>query len=246
MYRPSIHLRAFCPILVPEITAGWLLSVTRERHALYVSSTDSDISMQSNFSNRTMSTDSEASVAVMLTQSVSTLSDVSLRTDGEGGLLPPSNNSSREGSMESVRSVMSINDIIKPEQHKSVQQMLLDIQAHSTPSLVHLATKSLAWLSRQDPTTRQLPSPSRIDPAKRMDSHRLLASMLECVAGDRPKRYVAAAIITCGRDMDEFIRLANTWFGLFMWPFRENTQRTVVSPSDAATPTAQITATLMA
>ena len=165
--------------------------------------------------------------------------------------------------MESVRSLMSINDIIKPEQHKSVQQMLLDIQAHSTASLVYLATKSLAWLSQQDPTTRQLPSPSRIDPAKRMDSHRLLAAMLECVAGDRPKRYVAAAIITCGRDMDEFIRLANTWFGLFMWPclsrafllslsfltrailVRENTQRTVVSPSDAATPTAQITATLM-
>ena len=184
-----------------------------------VSSTGSDISIRSNLSDRTVSSDSsEASVAAMLAQSVSTLSDMSIRADCEGGLLPSSDNPSLEGSMESVRSVMSINDIIKPEQHKSIQQILLDIQAHSTPTLVYLAIKGLTWLSQQDPTTRQLSSPARINPAKRVDSHRLIAAMLECVTGDRPKRYVAAAIITCGRDIDEFIRLANTWFGLFLWP----------------------------
>ena len=125
--------------------------------------------------------------------------------------------------MESIRSVMSINDIIKPEQQKSIQQILLDNQAHSTPTLIHLANRGLIWLSQQDPATRQLSSPSRIDPAKRVDSHRLIAAMLECIAEGRPKRYVAAAIVTCGRDIDQFIRLANTWFGFFMWPCLSST-----------------------
>ena len=220
-------------------------------------------SAESAYSISSTGTGSEASVAAMLTQSVSTLSDLSIQTDDEGGLLPSSNALSRDASMESVRSVMSINDIIRPEQQKSIQQILQDIHVHSTPTLIFLANKGLSWLSEQDLTTRQLSSPSRIDPAKRVDSHRLIAAMLEYIADGRPKRYVAAAIITCGRDIDQFIRLANTWFGLFMWPcssttsnflllcfahtslVRENTRRTVERSSIAATPTAHITATHM-
>jgi hypothetical protein len=113
---------------------------------------------------------------------------------------------------------MSINDVIQPEQNKSIHELLDDIRAHSTDTLLCLARKGLTWLSERSPKDRLLPAPKRVKDEKRIDAHRFLKTMLDCADVDSVKRYVAAAIVTCGYDIDQYIRLVNTWFGLFLWP----------------------------
>ena len=176
------------------------------------------------------STDRDAAeVNDMLTRSLSTLSSGSIRTvastEAAHATEPPSPTGmreedplSRDGSTESIRSVISINDIIQPEQNKTIHALLDDIHAHSTDTLLHLARKGLTWLSERSPQDRLMPAPRRVKDENRIDAHRFLTAMLDCVEGDKAKRYVAAAIVTCGYDIDQYIRLVNTWFGFFLWP----------------------------
>ncbi|KAF8334354.1 hypothetical protein F5887DRAFT_1108277 [Amanita rubescens] len=58
----------------------------------------------------------------------------------------------------------------------------------------------------------------------------------------KAERYVAAAIVSCRGDLDRYLRLANTWFGLFLWPFRQNEKYTAQYFSENATPTIEETA----
>ncbi len=181
------------------------------------SSAATDVSMQSS-----------DEVEEMLTRSQSTISEASIPDPAPDAPLtgasaaPPS----RDGSMDSITSVRSISDIIRPDQETTIKELLDDLNKHPTTALVKLATGDLSVLSRIDPSDRLLPAPSDAKREVRIDCYRLLDAMLryassagsESEDSRKAERYVAAAIVSCQGDLDQYIRLANTWFGLFLWP----------------------------
>jgi hypothetical protein len=183
------------------------------------SSAATDVSMQSG-----------DEVAEMLTRSQSTISEASIPEPTPGAPLtgPSAAPLSREGSMGSVASVLSvtsISDIIQPDQETTIKELLDNLNKHPTTALVKLATGDLTILSRIDPSDRLLPAPSDTKQEVRIDCHRLLDAMLRYASSDsesedsrKAERYVAAAIVSCRGDLDQYVRLANTWFGLFLWP----------------------------
>ena len=163
----------------------------------------------------------------MLTRSQSTISEASIPEPAPGAPLGASAAPlSRDGSMDSVTSVRSISEIIQPDQEITIKELLDNVNKHPTSALVKLAKGDISVLSRIDPSDRLLPAPSDTTREARIDCHRLLDAMLRCAssASSEPEdsrkaeRYVAAAIVSCRGDLDQYIRLANTWFGLFLWP----------------------------
>jgi hypothetical protein len=130
---------------------------------------------------------------------------------------------SHDGSMDSVTSIRSISDIIQPDQETTIKGLLDNLKEHPTTALVKLATGDLTVLSRINPSDRLLPAPSDTKQEVRIDCHRLLDAILRYASSEsedarKAERYVAAAIVSCRGDLDQYIRLANTWFGLFLWP----------------------------
>jgi hypothetical protein len=120
-------------------------------------------------------------------------------------------------SASSAEPVASIRDIIQPEQQRTIKKLLANKNVHTTDSLLELAKKGLSTLSHWDPSVRLLPAPLVTPEIRRIDSHRLLDAMLECASSGDPKRYVAAAIVSCQEELKQYIHLANTWFGLLLW-----------------------------
>ncbi|KAF8334529.1 hypothetical protein F5887DRAFT_1285905 [Amanita rubescens] len=115
--------------------------------------------------------------------------------------------------------VVSIRDIIQPEQQKTIQKLLAD--KNGSDSLLELAKQSLSTLSHWDRSDRLLPAPfGTAEEVSHIDSFQLLETMLECASLGGPQHYVAAAIVSCQEELSRYIRLANTWFGLFLWQFR--------------------------
>ena len=112
--------------------------------------------------------------------------------------------------------VVSIRDIIPPEQQKTIQKLLAD--KNGSDSLLELAKQSLSTLSHWDHSDRLLPAPfGTAEEVCHIDSFQLFETMLECASLGGPKHYVAAAIVSCQEELSRYICLANTWFGLFLW-----------------------------
>lgn len=118
--------------------------------------------------------------------------------------------------VKSTASTMSIRDIIEPEQQRAIKKLQADNNVQ-TDSLLELAKKGLSTLLHWDRSDRLLPVPRGTPAERQIDSHQLLQAMLECASSGDPKRYVAAAIVSCQEELRQYIRLANTWFGLFLW-----------------------------
>jgi len=185
------------------------------RHADSASSAGgTDVSMQSS-----------DEVAEMLTRSQSPIPEASVPEPAPGAPLPGATAapSSRDGSIDSVTSVRSISDIIQPDQVTNMKELLDNLNKHPTTALVKLATGDLSVLSRINPSYRLLPAPSDTKQEVRIDCHRLLNAMLRYASSEsedsrKAELYVAAAIVSCRGDLDQYIRLANIWFGLFLWP----------------------------